>query len=176
MGKQVRRVDETEAAAAIAGYTIANDISMRGWQFRTKEWLQGKMWEDSTPLGPVLTTADDFDPAEAVLTTTVNGEVMQDTKTDDLIFKLPEIIAYYSQWYRFHPGDVVTTGSPAGVGIGRDPHVFMHAEDTTQSDDDTAGIFLRRNIVFERLRLLGRVFGEDRFRLVIKALEESSYD
>ena len=71
---------------------------------------------------------------------------MQDTKTDDLIFKLPEIISYYSQWYRFHPGDIVTTGSPSGVGVGRDPQVFMHAGDTVEIELEGVGILTNQLI------------------------------
>mgnify|MGYP001172107940 FL=1 len=144
IGKQVRRVDETAAAAAIAGYTIANDISMRGWQFRTKEWLQGKMWEDSTPLGPVLTTADDFDPAEAVLTTTVNGEVMQEHAIGDLVFSPAHLVSYISTMITLEPGDIILTGTPGGVGRARDPQVYLSVGDEVTVSIDGIGQIANR--------------------------------
>ncbi len=153
-GRECHAVSEDEAMDYVAGYTIANDVSARDWipDIKMGEppfgpihgWernILGKNLPGFTPGGPVMVTKDEItDPYDLHLQTRLNGEVMQDTKTDDLIFKLPEIIAYYSQWYRFHPGDVVTTGSPAGVGIGRDPHVFMHAGDTIEIELEGVGI------------------------------------
>jgi 2-keto-4-pentenoate hydratase/2-oxohepta-3-ene-1,7-dioic acid hydratase in catechol pathway len=87
-----------------------------------------------------MVTKDEIaDPHDLHLQTRLNGEIMQDTRTDDLIFKLPEIISYYSKWYRFRPGDFVTTGSPAGVGIGRNPPVFMKAGDTVEVELEGVG-------------------------------------
>jgi 2-keto-4-pentenoate hydratase/2-oxohepta-3-ene-1,7-dioic acid hydratase in catechol pathway len=74
------------------------------------------------------------------MTLTLNGEIMQSTKTDDMIFKLPELISYFSQWYQFNPGDIVTTGSPAGVGFGRDPKVFMKPGDVVEVEVEGIGI------------------------------------
>ena len=153
-GRECHAVSEDEAMDYVAGYTIANDVSARDWipDIKTGEppfgpihgWernILGKNLPGFTPCGPVMVTKDEIaDPYDLHLQTRLNGEVMQDTKTDDLIFKLPEIIAYYSQWYRFHPGDVVTTGSPAGVGIGRDPHVFMHAGDIIEIELEGVGV------------------------------------
>ena len=138
----------------VVGYTIANDVSARDWipDIRTGEppfgpilgWernIMGKNLPGFTPCGPLIVTRDEItDPHDLHLQTRLNGEVMQDTKTDDLIFKLPEIISYYSQWYRFHPGDIVTTGSPSGVGVGRDPQVFMHAGDTVEVELEGVGV------------------------------------
>ncbi|MBE4696144.1 fumarylacetoacetate hydrolase family protein [Brevibacterium casei] len=144
IGRQVRRADEAEAAEAIAGYTIANDISMRGWQFRTKEWLQGKMWEDSTPLGPVLATGDDFDPAEAVLTTTVNGEVMQQHAIVDLLFTPAHLVSYISTMITLEPGDIILTGTPGGVGRARDPQVYLQPGDEVSVSIDGIGTISNR--------------------------------
>ena len=127
-GRECHAVSEDDAMDYVAGYTIANDVSARDWIPDIKKgeppfgpihgWernILGKNLPGFTPCGPVIVTKDEIpDPYDLHLQTRLNGEVMQDTKTDDLIFKLPEIISYYSQWYRFHPGDVVTTGSPAG--------------------------------------------------------------
>ena len=90
-----------------------------------------------------MTTADEIaDPHDLQVTTRLNGEVMQSTKTDDLIFKLPEMISYFSKWYRFRPGDFVTTGSPAGVGFGRDPKVFMKPGDTVEVEIEGIGTLI----------------------------------
>ncbi len=152
-GRACHNVPAKEAMDYVAGYTIANDVSARDWVgavFGAKEafegihaWernVMGKQFPTFTPCGPVLVTRDEIaDPHELQLTTTLNGEVMQSTRTDDLIFKLPAIIAYFSQWYRFHPGDLVTTGSPSGVGFGRDPKVFMKPGDIIEVEVEGIG-------------------------------------
>jgi acylpyruvate hydrolase len=95
----------------------------------------------------VLVTKDEIkDPHNLQMTLTLNGQIMQSTKTDDMIFKLPELIAYFSQWYQFNPGDMVTTGSPAGVGFGRDPKVFMKPGDVVEVEVE--GIGKLTNTVF----------------------------
>ena len=151
--KRCHRVTADQAMDYVAGYTIANDVSARDWipevfsatgSFDAiHAWernVMGKSFPTFTPCGPVLVTKDEIaDPHVLQLTTRLNGEVMQSTKTDDLIFKIPEIIAYFSQWYCFQAGDIVTTGSPSGVGIGRDPHVFMHAGDTIEIEIEGIG-------------------------------------
>lgn len=117
IGTQVRRVSAAAAAEAIAGYTVANDFSMRGYQLRTQQWLQGKMWEASSAVGPVVVTADAFDPAAATLTTRVNGEVRQQDSTGDLVFGPTELVEYLSAIITLEPGDLILTGTPAGVGM-----------------------------------------------------------
>ncbi len=152
-GRECHRVSEADAMDYVVGYTIANDVSARDWIPDIKKgeppfgpihgWernIMGKNLPGFTPCGPVIVTKDEIaDPYDLHLQTRLNGEVMQDTKTDDLIFKIPEIVAYYSQWYRFRPGDFVTTGSPSGVGVGRDPQVFMHAGDTVEIELEGVG-------------------------------------
>ena len=142
-----------DAMSYVAGYTICNDVSARDWvpEFFGAEgkfaaihaWernIMGKQLPGFTPCGPVMTTADEIaDPHDLQLTTTLNGEVMQSTRTDDLIFGVAELIAYFSKWYRFEPGDLVTTGSPAGVGFGRDPKVFMKPGDTIEIEVEGIG-------------------------------------
>lgn len=117
IGTAVRRADPEQAAQAIAGYTVANDFSMRGYQMRTQQWLQGKMWEASSAVGPVVVTADDFDPAAAQLTTRVNGEVRQQDSTGDLVFGPAELVSYLSTIITLEPGDLILTGTPGGVGM-----------------------------------------------------------
>jgi acylpyruvate hydrolase len=139
VGKRAYKVNEEEAGACIAGYAVANDISMREWQFRTKEWLQGKIWAASTPVGPVMVTADAFDPAAATLRTTVNGQVMQEHSTGDLLFTPEHLIAYLSTMLPLNPGDVILTGTPGGVGRARDPQVFLSPGDVVEIEIEGIG-------------------------------------
>lgn len=130
IGARAYRVDENAAASCIAGYTVANDISMRSWQNRTPEWLQGKMWARTTPIGPALVTRDEFDPDSAVLRTTVNGETMQEEALSDLLFSPTQLITYLSQILPLNPGDLVLTGTPGGVGHARRPQRYLREGDT----------------------------------------------
>lgn len=124
VGTAVRRADEATARAAIAGYTIANDVSMRDWQFRTREWLQGKLWERSTPLGPVLATPEEI-PADAGLTTELDGEVVQRGDIHDLVHDPVDLVRYISTITTLRPGDVILTGTPGGVGHARTPQRYL---------------------------------------------------
>jgi acylpyruvate hydrolase len=126
IGREARRISEDEAVDYIAGYTVCNDISMRTWQFRTIEWLQGKNWEKSTPLGPVLVTPDELDP-KAAITTTVDGEVRQSGSIDDLVHSPAHLVAYISTFTTLRPGDVIITGTTGGVGHARTPKLYLKA-------------------------------------------------
>ena len=102
--------------------------------------IQGKQFPTFTPMGPAIVTADEIpDPHDLRLTTKLNGEVMQDASTGDLIFPIPRIISHFSQWYLFRPGDILTTGSPAGVGYGRDPKIFMRDGDRIEVSVEKIG-------------------------------------
>ncbi|UUU20325.1 fumarylacetoacetate hydrolase family protein [Streptomyces sp. DSM 40750] len=126
VGAPLRRATKEQAAASIAGYTVANDISMRDWQWRTPEWLQGKAWEASTPAGPWLVTGDEVgDAADLEIRCEVDGQVMQRSRTSDLLFDPADIAAYLSTFTTLEPGDLVLTGTPGGVGAARDPKVFL---------------------------------------------------
>jgi acylpyruvate hydrolase len=126
IGAPVRRATPEQARAAIAGYTIVNDVSMRDWQWRTPQWLQGKAFENSTPAGPFLVTPDDVDHARDLeLQCDVDGVTMQRSSTSDLLFDPAEIVAYISGFTTLRPGDLIATGTPGGVGAGRDPKVFL---------------------------------------------------
>jgi len=143
-GRRCHNVREDEALACIAGYTLINDVSARDWVppvFKAQgvmgaiqAWehnILGKQYPTFCPLGPSIATKDELpDPGSAAITTTLNGTVMQSASADDLVFPLEALIAYYSQFYCFEPGDVITTGSPSGVGFGRKPPLFMQAGDT----------------------------------------------
>jgi acylpyruvate hydrolase len=131
IGRTARAVDEAGAAACIAGYTVVNDISMRDWQWRTMQWDQGKNFEASTPVGPFLVTGDELGDTGATgsvdleVTCRVDGETMQTGRTADLLFQPAAIVAYVSQFTTLRPGDLIATGTPGGVGAGRDPKVFL---------------------------------------------------
>lgn len=124
IGKYGRRVSEEQAGAYIAGYTVFNDISMRGFQNRSPQWLQGKTWEHSSPLGPVLVTPDEL-ASNARIQTRIDGQVVQDSPIDDLLFDIPQIISYLSTFATLQPGDVISTGTPSGVGVAQKPERFL---------------------------------------------------
>ncbi|MEW2623723.1 fumarylacetoacetate hydrolase family protein [Streptomyces sp. NPDC048106] len=127
VGKQVRRADEQQAADAIAGFTVMNDISVRDWQFRTIEWTQGKIWEATTPVGPYVVTPDEVGGVRPALQvrTVVDGQVMQQDDTGTLLFDPVFLVRYISTVITLRPGDIIATGTPAGVGNARDPKVFL---------------------------------------------------
>lgn len=128
IGTRVRRARGEEAEQAIAGFTVLNDITCRDWQFRTREWLQGKMWDSSTPVGPFLVTPDELAggvrPALDVRLT-VDGEVMQSDTTADLLFDPVALVEYVSTITRLNPGDIIATGTPGGVGHARKPGRYL---------------------------------------------------
>ncbi|MGW0997207.1 fumarylacetoacetate hydrolase family protein [Streptomyces sp. NPDC002520] len=127
IGEKVRRADERQAADAIAGFTVMNDISVRDWQFRTIEWTQGKIWEASTPVGPYVVTPDEVGGVRPSLEvkTVVDGQVMQQDDTGTLLFDPVFLVQYISTVITLNPGDIIATGTPAGVGNARDPKVFL---------------------------------------------------
>jgi acylpyruvate hydrolase len=126
IGHRVRRVSGSAALAAVAGYTVANDVSMRDYQYKTHQWLPGKNWADSTPLGPFLVTPEEVgDPHDLDITLELNGERMQTGNTRQLMFDVPAIIAAVSEFIALGPGDVILTGTPSGVGYRREPKVLL---------------------------------------------------
>ncbi|MCW4465315.1 fumarylacetoacetate hydrolase family protein [Glutamicibacter sp. MNS18] len=144
IGQQVSQATETDALHAIAGYTVANDVSMRDWQRRTLQWFQGKAFDRTTPLGPVLVTADEIDPAAGVqVTCRVNGEVVQSGNTSTLVFSAARLVSYISEFTTLRPGDIVLTGTPGGVGMGMEPPRFL--SDGDQMETEIPGIGTLRN-------------------------------
>jgi acylpyruvate hydrolase len=126
IGTTVYRASKDEALAAIGGYATSNDVSMRDWQRRTLQWLAGKMFEHSTPVGPYLVTPDEVDhAADLEIRCEVDGAVMQQGRTSDLLFKPADIVAYASQAITLRPGDLLLTGTTGGVGDARKPPVYL---------------------------------------------------
>lgn len=124
IGKKASHVSQADAEQYIAGYSIMNDVTMRDFQYRTTEWLQGKTFENTAPFGPYLVTSDSFEFGGA-LSTKVNGEAMQSTLTSDQVFRPAKLIEYISQILPLNPGDVIITGTPGGVGHARKPAVYL---------------------------------------------------
>ena len=124
IGRTARRLSEDEAADAIAGYSVLNDVTMRDFQYRTPEWFQGKTFENSTPFGPVLVTADEY-AVDTEIRTEVDGEVMQKSNTSDLVFDPAALVSYISQIVTLNPGDVIASGTPGGVGHARKPARYL---------------------------------------------------
>ena len=130
IGRTVRRASATDGAAAIAGFTVGNDISARDWQNRTGQFLQGKAWERSSPVGPWMVTVDELGPTpDLEVTCTVSGTRMQHGRTGEVIFDPPTLVAYASTFVTLRPGDLVFTGTPGGVGVGRTPPIGLTVGD-----------------------------------------------
>ncbi|MEU6185882.1 fumarylacetoacetate hydrolase family protein [Nocardia sp. NPDC047038] len=147
VGSHLRRAEPRSARAAIAGYAVANDFSVRSRQRRTSQWLQGKAFEATTPLGPDLVTADEIDPADGLrISCRVNGVEVQDGCTGDLVFSPAELLSYISDFTPLRPGDVVLTGTPGGVGAARIPARYLEVGDVVETEIEGIGL-LRNRIV-----------------------------
>lgn len=142
IGKTTRSVSESDAMAHIAGYVLHNDYSERAWQLeRGGQWVKGKSADTFAPLGPWLATTDEIpDPHILRLWLKVNGETKQDGTTANLIFKIPFLVSYVSQFMTLLPGDVISTGTPAGVGLGFKPPQYLKAGDTIELGIDGLGV------------------------------------
>ena len=126
VGKRARRLSRRDALDALAGYAVANDISMRDYQHKTSQWLQGKAWDKTTPVGPELVTGDEVpDPSSLVLRTMVNGLTVQESSTELLIFDVPTLVSTVSEFTTLEAGDLILTGTPGGVGYGREPPLLL---------------------------------------------------
>jgi acylpyruvate hydrolase len=142
VGAEVRRADEAQAEAAIAGFTVLNDITCRDWQFRTREWLQGKNWDSSTPVGPYLVTPDELRGGvrpELNVRLSVDGELMQSDTTADLLFNPVALVQYVSTMVRLNPGDIIATGTPGGVGHARTPKRYLVGGETVVAEIEGIG-------------------------------------
>jgi acylpyruvate hydrolase len=133
IGRSGKDIAPEAAFDHIAGYTIFNDVSVRDYQHRTPQWLQGKTFDGAGPMGPALVTLDEIRSPEALdLTLRLNGEVMQQANTADFIFDIPTVIQYLTQIMTLEPGDVISTGTPGGVGDARDPQVYLKPGDRVE--------------------------------------------
>jgi acylpyruvate hydrolase len=127
IGKTVYRATEAEAEAAIAGFTIGNDVSVRDWQMHSSQWIPGKAWQALSPVGSVMVTADEVGARpDLQIRCLVDGEVRQDFRTSDMVFGPVELVSYLSRIVTLRPGDLIFTGTGQGVGITKDPQVYLH--------------------------------------------------
>lgn len=146
IGTAGRRIPQERALDHVAGCVIVNDVSMRDWQNRTTQWLQGKNFEASTPVGPWLVTLDELSPElDLAISCEVSGVVMQSSRTSDLLFTVPELIAYISTFCTLRPGDIIATGTPGGIGNAQTPPRFLHAGDTLVSTIE--GLGAQHNVI-----------------------------
>ena len=151
IGRSGKHISPSEARSYIAGYCCGNDISARDWQIHKPggQWLLGKSFDTFAPIGPALVTADDLpDPANLHIQLRLNGQVMQDSSTAQLIFSIEQLIAYVSQVCRLSPGDLLFTGTPGGVGFIRKPPVFLKPGDIVEVEIQRIGV-LRNRVVAE---------------------------
>lgn len=148
IGKKASYVEESGAMDYIAGYALHNDVSERAFQLeRSGTWDKGKGCDTFAPMGPYLVTKDEVDDVDNLrLWLTVNGQKMQDGTTANLIFKIPFIVSYVSQFMTLLPGDIISTGTPAGVGLGMNPQVYLKAGDVVELGIDGMGT-AKQNVV-----------------------------
>jgi 2-keto-4-pentenoate hydratase/2-oxohepta-3-ene-1,7-dioic acid hydratase in catechol pathway len=147
IGKPGRDIPAERAYEHVAGYSIYNDVSVREWQFHAKQIASGKNFEGTGPFGPWMVTADEIAPGrELKLMTRLNGETVQNSHTGHMIFSIQKLIAYASTIFTLVPGDVIATGTPAGVGWSRKPQRFMKAGDVVEVEIEGIGT-LRNRVV-----------------------------
>jgi len=147
IGDGGRDIAEADAWKHVAGYSVYNDVSVREWQFHAKQIASGKNFENTGPFGPWMVTADEIQPGRKLkLETRLNGEVVQSSDTGHLIFSIPQLISYSSTIFTLSPGDVIVTGTPAGVGFGRKPPRYMKPGDTIEVEIEAIGV-LRNPVV-----------------------------
>jgi 2-keto-4-pentenoate hydratase/2-oxohepta-3-ene-1,7-dioic acid hydratase in catechol pathway len=140
IGRRCRHVRAADAPGVVAGFTIVNDVSVRDWQYRTPTWTLGKSFDTHGPIGPWIVTSDEIeDPHRLHLRTWVNDDLRQDSSTDDMIFSCWDQIEYLSSVFTLEPGDVISTGTPAGVGISFDPPRWLVAGDVVRIEIERIG-------------------------------------
>jgi 2-keto-4-pentenoate hydratase/2-oxohepta-3-ene-1,7-dioic acid hydratase in catechol pathway len=143
IGRPGRNIAEADAYDHVAGYSCYNDASVREWQFHAKQIASGKNFESTGSFGPWMVTADEIAPGrQLTLQTRLNGEVLQDGHTGNMIFNIPKLIAYASTIFTLVPGDVIITGTPAGVGLFRKPPRYMKAGDVVEVELEAIGTLI----------------------------------
>lgn len=141
IGKRGRNIPEEDALEYVFGYTILNDVSARDVQFSDVQWVRGKSYDTFAPTGPVIVTKEEIkDPHHLDIKLELNGETLQDSNTKHLIFDIPYIISYLSKGFTFEPGDIIATGTPHGVGVFRDPQVFLKSGDICKIEIEKIGV------------------------------------
>ena len=150
IGKPGRYISKDDALSHVAGYSIFNDGSIRDYQFKSHQWMMGKNFDATASFGPVFVSADEL-PAGAVglqLQTRLNGEILQDANTRDMIFDVATVVSVCSEVFELQPGDIIISGTPAGVGFARKPPIFMKQGDVVEVEVEGLGV-LRNAVVNE---------------------------
>ena len=152
IGKSARDVPEDKAMDYVFGYTCANDVSARDWQMHLdKQWCRGKGFDTFCPLGPGIVTSDELpDPSKLSIKTRLNGKLVQDSNTSDLIFPVQHLVSYLSQGTTLLPGTIILTGTPPGVGVGRNPPVFLRPGDVCEVEITGIGALRNTFVAAER--------------------------
>jgi 2-keto-4-pentenoate hydratase/2-oxohepta-3-ene-1,7-dioic acid hydratase in catechol pathway len=142
IGKGGRHISHADALDHVVGYSIFNDASIRDYQFKSPQWTVGKNFDDTGAFGPVLATADELPPGAKglKLQTRLNGIVVQEASTSDMVFDVATLIATISEAITLKAGDVIVTGTPSGVGLGRKPPLFMKAGDVVEVEIEGIGV------------------------------------
>jgi len=140
IGERARRVGPERAIECVAGCTVANDVTMRDFQNRTHQWLQGKAWDRCTPVGPELVTLDEVgDPGRLTLRTSVNGQTVQEASTELMLFSIAALVSVISEFATLEPGDLILTGTPSGVGFRREPPLLLGPGDRVAVEVERVG-------------------------------------
>ena len=150
IGRRCRRVSKQDANRVIAGFCVLNDVSVREWQFLATppQFTMGKSWDTHNPFGPAIVTPDEVDPHNLMLRTFVNGDLRQETSTNDLIFDCYDIIEFLTTAFTLEPGDVIATGTPSGVGISMQPQGTLKLGDVVKVEIDGLG-FIENEVIAE---------------------------
>ena len=150
IGRRCRRVSKQDANRVIAGFCVLNDVSVREWQFLATppQFTMGKSWDTHNPFGPAIVTSDEVDPHNLMLRTFVNGDLRQETSTNDLIFNCYDIIEFLTTAFTLEPGDVIATGTPSGVGISMQPQGTLKLGDVVKVEIDGLG-FIENEVIAE---------------------------
>ena len=145
IGRKARRIAEDDALHHVAGYVVFNDVSDRRSQFDDGQWTRGKSCDTFAPTGPFLVTAEEVpDPGSLRIMTRVNGQIMQDSNTDQLIFSVPKLVSYFSCSFTLYPGDLIATGTPSGVGFSRTPPIYLKEDDLVEVEIERIGCISNR--------------------------------
>jgi acylpyruvate hydrolase len=140
IGRRCKDVEDADALDALAGFLLLNDLSARDLQFATPQWMPGKVFDGSAPCGPAIVTPDEAGAPDAIsFSLDLNGERMQEASTSDLIFSIPQLLARLSRWMTLEPGDIISTGTPSGVGSIRKPRVWLKPGDEIAISSPTLG-------------------------------------
>jgi 2-keto-4-pentenoate hydratase/2-oxohepta-3-ene-1,7-dioic acid hydratase in catechol pathway len=140
IGRRCRELTEAQAMDAVAGYTLLNDLTARDYQFATPQWMPGKVFDGSAPCGPAVVTPDEAGRHDAIeVSLDLNGETMQHSTTADLVHSIPVLVAHLSRLMTLEPGDLISTGTPAGVGSTRNPRSYLQPGDTTEISSPQLG-------------------------------------